>query len=279
MRLKGQTPTLPCRWEELKTADFTRLDFDRTVVLFPVAAIEQHGPHLPVATDLVINEGIVDRALSKLEIDAPILRLPTQAIGKSDEHSAYPGTLSISTELVYETWLEIGESVRRAGIRKIVIFNSHGGNSQLAQLVARDLRIDQQMLVAAIHWSDLGLPQGLIDEHERRHGIHGGDIETSLMMALLPEWIDGDQIKDFPLDFGGKTAVTAWAKRLGFDRWGWQTHDLNVEGALGNASQATADKGEAILDHLSRALAELLLEITDVPLQVLMNQPRIEEPR
>lgn len=270
--------SLPTRWQDLKTADFARLDFERTVALLPVAAIEQHGPHLPVATDHLINQGVVARAFEKLPAGAPVLRLPAQAVGKSNEHEAFPGTLSLSTDTLSRVWLEIGLSVRRAGIRKLLILNSHGGQPQIGELVARDLRVAHQMFVAMVNWSDFGLPAGLIAPEEAAEGIHGGQIETSMMLALHPHLVDLNGLKDFR-----SARITAFEEAprllgLGINAFGWQAQDLNTEGAIGNAACATAEIGQSILDHAATGLAELLLEITGLPLQFLMQQPRLNEP-
>ncbi|MEO1016745.1 MAG: creatininase family protein [Pseudomonadota bacterium] len=267
---------LPCLWQDLTTTDFTQLDFAHTVAVLPVAAIEQHGPHLPVATDLILNEGVLDRAWARLPASSSVLRLPTQAIGKSNEHNSFPGTLSLSTETVSRLWREIGVSVRRAGIRKLLLFNSHGGQPQIGELLARDLRVEMQMSVAFANWFDFGLPPGLIEEDEAVFGIHGGQIETSMMLALRPDLVTPSAAKDFVsstvTDFQGSPRLL----NLGANAYGWQAEDLNIEGAVGNAELATAEIGERLLDHAASALAELLLEIIELPLHLLMKQPRLE---
>ena len=145
--------TAPRRfWQEMTTAEFARLDATRVIALLPVGAIEQHGPHLPVVVDACINAGIVARALELLPADLPVTVLPMLPVGKSDEHLAFPGTLSLSAETLARLWTEVGLSVARAGVRKLVLFNSHGGQPQVMEIVARDLRVRLGMVVVAYSW-------------------------------------------------------------------------------------------------------------------------------
>ena len=163
---------LPGWWHDLASPDFAALDPESTVVVLPVGAIEQHGPHLPVAVDTCLVEAIVRRGLELLDPGTPVLVLPTTAVGKSNEHLAYPGTLTLSAETLARVWYELGASVRRAGLRKLLLFNGHGGQPQVMQIVARELRIDHGMLTVAANWFSWGLPEGLFDAAEIRHGIH-----------------------------------------------------------------------------------------------------------
>ena len=167
---------LPGWWQDLASRDFAALDPETTVAVLPVGAIEQHGPHLPVAVDTCIVDGIVAAALARMPAGLPVLVLPTTAVGKSNEHIDFPGTLTLSAETLGRVWYEIGASVRRAGVRKLVLLNSHGGQPQVMQIVARELRIDHQMLVVAANWFSWGMPEGLFDaertapRHPWRHG-------------------------------------------------------------------------------------------------------------
>jgi creatinine amidohydrolase len=194
---KSQAIRLPrARWVDMSTIEFARIPPD-TIAVLPVAAIEQHGPHLPVFVDACINSAVVDRTIELLPSDLPVTILPMQMIGKSNEHLAFPGTLSLSAETVIRMWTEIGESVARAGIRKLVLLNSHGGQPQIAQIVARDLRVNLSMLVVCINTYDLGVPPGAFSAAELRHGIHAGSYETSVMLAARPDLVDTDQADDF----------------------------------------------------------------------------------
>jgi creatinine amidohydrolase len=199
------------RWAELTSADFAEPEAGSWVAVLPVAATEQHGPHLPTGVDTMIGDGLLDAAIAAMPDALPAIVLPTLAVGKSDEHRNFPGTLSLSAETLLRTLVEIGESVARAGLAKLVIMSSHGGNSEVMGLAARELRLRRNMLVVATSWARLGQPDGLFRDDERRHGIHAGDIETSLMLHLAPGLVhmeepetEGDTMKRLAL-----TAVAA----------------------------------------------------------------------
>ena len=148
-------PTLPRRrWLDMTTAEFAALPAD-TVAVLPVAAVEQHGPHLPVYVDACLNEGVVARAIELLPPELPVSFLPMQAVGKSNEHLAFPGTLSLSAETLIRLWTEIGESVHRAGVRKLVLFNSHGGNDFLKPFV-REMTGRSKVFLSVIDWWRVG---------------------------------------------------------------------------------------------------------------------------
>ena len=174
--------TLPSRfWADLCTRDFARLDPARTIAVLPVAATEQHGPHLPLSVDTVLADGIVAASLPHLPADLSVLFLPTQAVGLSPEHARFPGTLTLKAETVLRLWTDVGESVAAAGVRKLLLFNSHGGQVSVLDLVARDLRARLNLLVYSCSWFKLPLhdAQGqdlnaLFSAEEHRFGIHGG---------------------------------------------------------------------------------------------------------
>jgi len=273
--------TLPSRfWADLCTRDFARLDPARTIAVLPVAATEQHGPHLPLSVDTVLADGIVAASLPHLPADLSVLFLPTQAVGLSPEHARFPGTLTLKAETVLRLWTDIGESVAAAGVRKLLLFNSHGGQVSVMDLVARDLRARLNLLVYNCSWFKLPLhdAQGqdlnaLFSAEEHRFGIHGGDIETSMMLALAPARVQMAQAQNF--------VSTAQARAQQFPilgngrsaKLGWQTQDYHSAGAVGNAAAATAAKGEALVQAAGRALAQLLAELDALPLSTLVDQP------
>src|SRR5438132_5986405 len=175
---------LPKReWAEMTWADFTAANTGRWIAVLPLAAIEQHGPHLPLGVDSFIAEAYLARVRALIPAEVPVTFLPVQKIGQSDEHVAFPGTLTLSAATVIRAWTEIAEGVARAGVRKLVLVTSHGGNVAAMDIVARDLRVRLAMLVVTVGWHRFGYPDGTFDADERRHGIHGGDVETSLMLA------------------------------------------------------------------------------------------------
>jgi creatinine amidohydrolase len=255
--------TFPRRlWQDMTTAEFAALDAARVIALLPVGAIEQHGPHLPVAVDACINSGIVARALELLPADLPVTVLPLLPVGKSNEHQAFPGTLTLSAETLARLWTEIGESVARAGVRKLVLFNSHGGQPQVMDIVARDLRVRLGMLVVAYSWYAAGVPPDLFHGEEVRHGIHAGAIETSMMLHLRPDLVQLARAADFvPLMRQMADEGYRLLSPTGPGKLAWQAQDLHPSGAAGDARNADAERGRALVDHAAQALVDLLREV------------------
>ncbi|MBV9287859.1 MAG: creatininase family protein [Hyphomicrobiales bacterium] len=248
-------------WAEMTWRDFAAADMSKVVAVLPVAAIEQHGPHLPVGVDTFINEGYLARAIARVPADLPTLFLPIQAIGKSNEHIDYPGTLTFSTETMTRAWTEIGESVARAGCRKLVFMNSHGGNVAVIGTVARDLRVRCGMLAVHAGWHALGYPDGLFSAEERAHGIHGGDAETSLMLAFKPDRVRMSEARNF---VSSAVSIEKDCTRLRVTQpigFGWMSNDLNELGVVGDASKATAAKGEACAECGVEGFIELLRDV------------------
>ena len=267
-------------WADLGTRDFARLDAAATVAVLPVAAIEQHGPHLPVSVDTTLVDGVIQAALPHLPDTLSALFLPTQQVGKSNEHQRFPGTLTLSAETLIRVWTEIGESVARTGIRKLVLFNSHGGQVSLMDIVARDLRTRCELIVFGCNWFTLPLGEavdGLFPAQEHRFGIHAGDIETSMMLALRPEHVDMAQARDFRSTSQDRAARYPILGNGRSAKLGWQMQDYNPMGAAGNAAAATAEKGHAVLAAAGLQLAAMLQEIADLPLSTLVDAPVIPE--
>lgn len=249
----------------MTTVEFAALPAD-TVAVLPVAAIEQHGPHLPVYVDACLNEGVVAHAITLLPPELPVTFLPMQAVGKSNEHLAFPGTLSLSAETIIRLWTEIGECVNRAGLRKLVLFNSHGGQPQIMDIVARDLRVRLEMLVVCAGSHSFGTPAGDFSDEELQHGIHGGAVETSMMLALRPDLVQMDKAENFaPLSIALAKDYRYLTPegRIGF---GWQAQDLHPSGACGNALDADAERGARSVEHAAQGLVALLREVHRYPL-------------
>jgi creatinine amidohydrolase len=250
---------------------------DGTVAILPVGAIEQHGPHLPVYVDACLNHELLTRALKKAPADVLMTALPMQHIGKSDEHISFPGTLTISADTLTRLLIEIGESVHRAGIRRLVLLNSHGGQPQVLDIVARTLRVSLGMFVVNAAWSKLGIgaPPNLFDAAERTHGIHGGEIETSLMLHLRPDLVDMSKAKNF-LSWGAEMEkdfkILTPEGRVGF---GWQVEDLNPDGACGNAAAADAERGRILTECAVDGFISLVREVSRYPLERLKVTPQV----
>jgi creatinine amidohydrolase len=257
-------------WQDLAWTDFAALPADAVAVL-PVAAIEQHGPHLPVSVDATINAGILARALDLAPGDLTVLALPMQSVGLSVEHVRFPGTLTLSAETLIAVLTELGRSVRRAGLRRLVFLNSHGGQPQVIDLAARALRAEGLFAVNC-HWSRLGLPPGVaLDPLEKRHGFHGGLVETSLMLHLRPDLVRMDHATDFRsawIEQEARFSVLTPEGALGF---GWETQDLHPAGALGNAAAATAAMGAAIVQHAAARLVQLWDEVRRLDVETWMR--------
>ncbi len=245
-------------WLAASTTDFAGAA--GWIAVLPIAAIEQHGPHLPVGVDTYIAEAYLAR-VRKLSAQRCVTVLPVYAIGTSDEHRGFAGTLTLSPATLLQALIEIGASVRRAGIAKLVIVNSHGGNVPTMDLAARQLRQRHGMLVVHCSWSRFGYPPGLFTDDELVHGIHGGDVETSIMLAARPNLVRNERRADFLSATYAMERDFKWLRAdvpVGF---GWMTQDLHASGAVGNAALATAEKGEAALEYGARAFIELLDDV------------------
>ena len=266
---------LPKRlWTEMTWEDFHAGDRARWIAVLPVAAVEQHGPHLPLGVDGFIAEAYLARVYALLPEKLPVTFLPIQRVGQSYEHLEFPGTLTFSTETVLRAWTEIGEAVHRAGVRKLVMITSHGGNNSILDLIARDLRARLKMLAVATSWHRLGYPQKLFTDVERIHGIHAGDIETSLMLAGRPETVRKSKAKNFvPATLAMEKEFTKLRayRPAGF---GWMTQDLNPAGAVGDATLASKEKGEKAIEHGARAFVQLLEDVERFDLKRLKQGPR-----
>ncbi len=248
-------------WWDLTTEEFAGLDMQRVVAVLPVCAVEQHGPHLPVRVDAAINAGILERALQLLPADLCVLVLPAQNVGKSDEHTAFPGTLSIRYETLGRLWFDLAESVHRAGCRKIIFFNSHGGQPQLVDIVCRDLRVRLDMLAVNCAWYDVTQMQDLFGPEELRHGIHGGAVETSMMLHLHPDLVKMQRAQNFVSRAIAVEAKNTVLRIEGSTSIGWQTQDLNAAGACGDATQADPIKGRELVERAAKALAALAADV------------------
>jgi creatinine amidohydrolase len=258
---------LPRRyWQEMTTEEFAALDTDQVIAVLPIASIEQHGPHLPVCTDACANQAVIERTLELLPEDLPVTVLPMMPVGKANEHSAFPGTLSLSSETVQHLWTEIAESVHRAGIRKLVFFNSHGGNRRILPVVAREIRERLDMLVIITNLSS-DAPGNLFPAEERRYGIHGGSVETSRMLYLRPDLVNMSKAENFHSTMADLAKEFQQLPRTA--TIAWQAQDLNPAGVVGNARDADAERGRQLIEHAATQFAAVLTEVDRLPLSHL----------
>lgn len=257
-------------WGDLKSSEFAGLDPHATIVILPLAAIEQHGPHLPVSVDTTIMEGML-AALAAAEPPEAVLVLPVQAIAKSNEHVRAPGTLTYSATTAFAAWADIGASVAHAGLRKLVIVSSHGGNRDLMGVLARELRIRHSMLAVTTSWRFFGVPAGLFGALDVTHGIHAGEIETSLMLHLRPDLVDMSAAGRFEPIAARMEGEYALLRPTGPHAFGWIAGDLHPSGAAGDASLGDAEKGRLTIDHQIAGFRSLLSDVLRFPLDRLQH--------
>ena len=260
-------------WQDLTTNDFQELDFERTVALLPLGAIEQHGPHLPLSTDATIAAQMCRRAAA-LASETPVLLLPVQSVGKSTEHAQFEGTLTHTAETLLRAWMEVGDSVARAGVRKLVFFNGHGGQPQIMEICCRELRIRHDMLCVGAGGGSFGAPPSSdVPADERRFGIHAGTVETSIMLHLAPEQVRMHLAEDFSGLLAEVEASYDTLRIVGGTYVGWQAQDLHPTGCSGDARKATAAIGKLYVEHIAAGLAQLLADVSRYPLSNIRNRP------
>jgi creatinine amidohydrolase len=274
-KLRAMISTVPPRdWTDIHWPDVSGPSMERWIAVLPLAATEQHGPHLPLGTDVMIAQAYLERVRELLPATLPATFLPIQPVGISTEHIDYPGTLTLSTEQALRDWMALGISVARAGIRKLVIVTSHGGNSAAMTLVAQDLRAKHGLLAVTTGWARFGAPDGLFTAEELRHGVHGGAVETSIMLARYPQAVITDKIANFRPASIAMEKDYRWLSAHRPAPFAWQAQDIHPSGAAGDATQATAEKGRQLLDHGARAFCELLADVDKFDPKTLGGRPQ-----
>lgn len=248
-------------WTDFSAPEFQNIDPEQTIALLPIAAVEQHGPHLPVGTDTILNQGCLSLLTERAPPDLDLRILPIQSVGKSNEHMWARGTVTHTAGSLIESWVELGLSVARAGVRKLVMVNSHGGNEEVMGIVARELRVHENMLVVKTGWTRFAPPEGLLSAEERRFGIHGGDLETSLALYFRPDLVDMEKAQNFRSVAEQDEAAFRYLRPTGTHAYGWIASDLNPAGAVGDASLATAEKGRLIAEAEISGMLDLLAEV------------------
>ena len=236
-------------------------DKENVVVIQPVGAIEQHGPHLPLAVDAVIALAVLGKALERLPGDIPAYGLPCLTYGKSNEHWHFPGTITLTAQTLIATLMEVGESLYRAGFRKWVLLNAHGGQPQIMEIVARDLhQLHADFAVFPLFvWRVPNIAAELLTPTELELGIHAGDAETSLLLSILPEQVKLERATpSYPQQLPGEDSLLSMEGNLPF---AWMTRDLSSNGVLGDPTTATREKGDRILDSLVSSWVRVIEDI------------------
>ncbi len=228
---------------------------ETTLLVLPTAAIEQHGHHLPLATDTLINNLLLGHALEKLPAEMPVYALPPVCYGKSNEHIGFPGTLSVSSSTFMAVLRDLGSSIAKVGFRKLVLYNTHGGNTALIDVMARDLRAEFGLRTFTLHGSG-GVKYEGVSAQERAYGFHAGEVETALLLGSVPQIVDrsaytSNYIADLakPQLLMPENAPATFA---------WLTSDIAPSGVMGDPWPATAENGARWRDEAATHLAAAL---------------------
>ncbi|AZU62135.1 creatininase family protein [Neobacillus mesonae] len=264
-------------WEDrflprLSSTQMQKLPKKDSLIILPIGAVEQHGPHLPVFTDTILAETVLEEALQYVPSDSNIWVLPPLPYGKSNEHLGRAGTFSLSSTTLQSVILDIGRSLKQNGFRRLLLFNAHGGNSDLLNLIAREVRLETDLMVFRLNVGGLTLEENILNETERLLGIHGGDYETSLIMASYPDWVREDEL---PVEY---PELLQKSKFLRFQKsnFAWTIDDVSSSGILGNARTASAEKGRRIYEQHGKEVAEILLEMMNFEIVSLIAKESIE---
>jgi creatinine amidohydrolase len=270
----NETRSLPARaWADIHWSELPAGATTRWIAVLPLAATEQHGPHLPLETDTLIAEAYLARTMELLPASLPVTFLPVEEVGLSIEHTDFAGTRTLTTEGALAAWMGIGADLAGRGLRKLVMVTSHGGNTAAMMLVAQELRARFGLLAVTTNWHRFGQPPGLFSDSEIRHGIHGGAIETSIMLAAFPDQVQQSLIANFEPASLGFEANYRYLSTQRPAPFAWQAQDLHPSGAIGDATQASAEKGRLLIDHGAAAFCELLADVDRFDLSALRQGP------
>ncbi len=231
------------------------------IAILPLGAHEYHGPHLPFETDTIIADGIAQRLKSALPSSIDVTFLPTEAVTYSIEHVHIDGTRTLTFEEAINRWLAIAEKLAKDGVRKLILLNAHGGNSPLLTIVATEARVRFNMLCVATSWTRFAPSEGIIAAEDKAIDIHGGDIETSVMLAFRPDVVKMNAVEDFTSRQSGFMREFKHLRAYGPHAFGWKMSDLNDKGAAGHATRATPEKGEAMITKAINGLVELVEDV------------------
>lgn len=259
---------LPCRWQDLTSHEIAGLPGD-TVAVLVLGAVEQHGGHLPLSTDLDIGVGLLDAARAALPDGFPAVTLPPLAIGASEEHCSFPGTVSLAPETVIAILKAHGAALARAGIGRLLLLNAHGGNNAAMDIAALRLRRRHGMVVVKYHYLQSPPPElssDVLPSGEARHGFHGGAVETAIMRHLHPERVRTDRLGGHPSSGERADAAGELSGPEGEGNVAWLAEDLHPDGVAGDARLGTAELGDRLVRHYADRLTRLLHEVRARPL-------------
>lgn len=245
-------------YSAMDASAIAKADTSDWIAVLPLGAHEQHGPHLPFETDTIIATGIAERLAQAVDAASPVTFLPVEPIGYSVEHMDFEGSRTLTWDEAIQRWLGIGEALAAQGIRKMLILNAHGGNSPLMTVVATELRIRCAMLCVVTSWTRFITPGSIVSGDEKAFGIHGGEIETSVMLALAPDLVKMENAKNFDSFQVELVRDAIHLRAYGPHAFGWKMKDLNKQGVTGDASRATAETGEKLLSQAITGLCELI---------------------
>ncbi len=235
-------------------------DKENVLIIQPIGAVEQHGPHLPLIVDAAIATAVVGQALHKLNSAIPAYALPTLYYGKSNEHWRFPGTVTLSAQTLTAVLMEMAQSLYSAGFRKLLLINGHGGQPQVLEIVARDLRQQHGdlMVFPLFVWGAPHCTAEVVGEQEYERGLHAGDVETSVMLALMPQQVQmTEAVREFPADFGAESLLSLEGRLP----MAWTMDDLSKSGVVGDATVATVAKGEKIMASVSDGWVRVFEEV------------------
>lgn len=247
--------------EELTAAELAGFITADTVGILPVAAIAPHGPHLPLSTDCEIARGLLSHVPHYAPDAVDVVILPLMTMGNSLEHSGFAGNFTHRAELLLEAWMDVARVFQVAGGRRLIIVTSHSGNAEVVSLLVTRLRAQFAMLAVGASWMRFGAPPGLFDDREPAYGVHGGEIETSLMLHYWPEAVRTERVHDFASTAEAWDMESKQMRLHGPTRQGWITADLNTAGAVGNAAAASGKKGAALAHYILARFAELIEDV------------------
>ncbi len=249
------------RWQDLSWPELAGLDVAGAVAVLPLGAVEQHGPHLPLSVDGAINAAVLERTLEVVDDTVTVLALPQQPVGLSPEHGDFPGTLSLTPETMLAMLREIGASIAAAGVRRLVLLNSHGGQPAILDLAAQSLRDRHGMLAVPVNAFRLWRRAEHLPADKAAYDVHAGAIETSILLHLAPEAVRQDELRDFTSAAAAlRDGLEAAAPGAGA-RAAWRAGDLNPTGAAGDATLARAEIGARLVDEAGTALARIIVKL------------------